>query len=231
MRNVKHAERGQALVETAVFLPLFLLALFGIMWSAQAAVQSERTQLAVRYSGLVSQEISPYLSYSLYAMYTELGSTTLPTQTCVQPLTSILGDGAPYTSSQTTTASQPFWVPLTSSSATCNSVGIVGAPAGSLFIQPVVVSHMTPSVTSNVSVPASMQGFLGTLSSAQANGNFFKGIGEDVVVTCFPVLNTAIKLAMNPLTDTTTSTATPTALGSTVTATAITANTTCTSST
>jgi hypothetical protein len=163
-------------------------------------------------------------------MYSQLGNTPIPAQTCVQPVTTILSDGAPYTSSQTTTASQPFWVPQSPTSA-CNATGIVGAPAGSLFAQPVVVSHTIPDVISNVSVPASMQKVLGTLSSAQASGNFFKPIGEDVVVTCFPVLNTSIQLALNPLTDSTTSASLPTALGNTVTASAITANSSCTVST
>jgi Flp pilus assembly protein TadG len=53
--KLRHAQRGQAVVETVLFLPMFLLALFGVMWTAQAAVQYERTQSAVRYAGLIAQ--------------------------------------------------------------------------------------------------------------------------------------------------------------------------------
>jgi hypothetical protein len=227
--SVKHAERGQAFTETVLFLPLFLLALFGIMYSVQAAVQTERAQLAVRYTGLVSQEINPYLSYSLYAMYVQLGNATLPTQLCTPLVTSLLGDGAPYTSAQTTTASQPFWVPVGPTS-TCPA-GIVGAPAGSTFTQDVVLMNAIPSVVSHVAVPASLQSLLGATSAEPASGNFFKGIGVDAVLACFPVLNTSMQLALQPLTDATTSSALPTALGSTVTASPITALSTCTTST
>src|SRR5579872_2831353 len=54
------AQRGTAMVESAIFMPLFLLILFGIIWAVQSSVQSERVQIAVRYGGFVSNEAAPY---------------------------------------------------------------------------------------------------------------------------------------------------------------------------
>ena len=110
---MKHAQRGQAVVETVIFLPMFLIALFGIIWTVQAAVQSERVESAVRYAGLISQQANPYVDYSLYSMYTQLGSTLIPTVTCISPITAPLSDAAPtYASTHiSTVASAPFWTP------------------------------------------------------------------------------------------------------------------------
>ena len=63
------AQRGTAMIESAIFLPLFLLVLFGIIWAVQSSVQSERVQIAVRYDGFVSNEAAPYVGYSLYGLY------------------------------------------------------------------------------------------------------------------------------------------------------------------
>lgn len=199
-RRLRHGERGQALTETVVFLPLFILALFGILWSVRTSVQYERTQLAVRYSGLISQQISPYTQYSLYAMYSSLGRNSVPAVTCIPPLVALLSDGLPYTSTQAATMSQPFWFPVGPKSS-CVSAGIVGSPAGSMFYQDVVVIHQQPRIVSSIDVPTSLGNTLGKFTAMSAQQNFFKPIGIDAVVACFPSLNTALQSSLQPTTD------------------------------
>jgi Flp pilus assembly protein TadG len=134
-------------VETVLFLPMFLLALFGVMWTAQAAVQYERTQSAVRYAGLIAQSDSPYADYSLYSMYTQLPATTLPTLTCNMPqaVLDTLSDASPtYSSAQTVTASPPFWAGANPSDV-CPTPGLVGIPAGTGLAQDVLLTERIPS--------------------------------------------------------------------------------------
>jgi hypothetical protein len=65
--SMKRFPRGQALTETTIALPLFLMGLFGVMWAVREGAMSERVQMGVRYGGVVTQLSNPYASYSLYA--------------------------------------------------------------------------------------------------------------------------------------------------------------------
>ena len=61
--------RGQAIVETAVMAPLFVLALFGTIWGIHAAVLSERVESSVRNAGIVLTHREPFHDYSLLSAY------------------------------------------------------------------------------------------------------------------------------------------------------------------
>ncbi len=61
--------RGQALIETAIALPVFLIAMFGVIWALQSGVLGERVQMAARYGGMVSAQGNPFQQYSLYSVY------------------------------------------------------------------------------------------------------------------------------------------------------------------
>ena len=52
--------RGQALVETVISLPLFILALFAMIWGIRAGVMAERVQSGVRNAGIVLSHADPY---------------------------------------------------------------------------------------------------------------------------------------------------------------------------
>ena len=102
--------RGQALLETVIFLPLTLLTLWAVIWVAQYGVMSERVQSAVRYSGLVSNQINPYVEYSLYVLYNSLGPVSsnapIPASTCNAPTTDALTNSGTYPGPTTA----PFWM-------------------------------------------------------------------------------------------------------------------------
>jgi hypothetical protein len=228
--KLMHTQRGQAVVETVVFLPLFLLALFGIMWAVQAGVQYERVESAVRYNGLISQGQNPYLSYSLYAMYLQLGVTTMPLSACVEPISAPLSDAAP---TFTSGSSAPFWSPsaLQGPNLSCSQSGtngIVGIAAGTGLVQDVFLSNQTTQVTSTVPVTGTLQQTLsGSFTKAYAQGTFFKPVGVNVILACYPTLNTQITSSLQYTTDTSTATM-PAALGSTVSPITPSANSNCT---
>jgi hypothetical protein len=218
-----NAQRGQAVLETMLFLPMFLLALFGMIWAVQAGVQYERAESAVRYAGLISQQANPYADYSFYAMYTQLGSTTIPTVACVVPLTDPLSDAAPtYNSAHTTTASSPFWTPTggTSPGPGCsapNPASIVGIQAGTGLTQDLLLTQQNPYVSSSVNVPPALRSALGSLSSTQANERFFRPVGIEIVLGCYATLNTQINASLNYTTDTSSPNTAPPQLSSTIT--------------
>jgi hypothetical protein len=225
---MRDAQRGQAIAETVVFLPMFLLSLFGIIWAVQAAVQYERIESAVRYAGLVSQHADPYSDYSLYSMYTQLGSTLMPTVTCVTPLTTPLSDAAPtYSSIYLTPTSNPFWQPY-AATPRCSSSGIIGIEHGSALTQDVILSEQEPGMTSKINAPSYLTSALGTTTSMTAQTYFFRPVGVNVILACYSALNTQIQHSLQYATDTSAAT-TPAALGSTVTALTPTISSNCTS--
>jgi Flp pilus assembly protein TadG len=109
--------RGQALIETVLFVPIMLMLMFSVIYLSQIGVAQERAQSAVRYGTLVSAE-SGYSVEAFYgAFYSHLPSPvpyTAPTS-CPGTVAADIGSainqaqalptGAP-TSFATT---QPYW--------------------------------------------------------------------------------------------------------------------------
>jgi hypothetical protein len=62
--------KGQALIETAIFLPFVLMAMMAIIYFSQYGVLQERAVQAVRYAALVSND--PNNTFMLESMYGEL---------------------------------------------------------------------------------------------------------------------------------------------------------------
>src|ERR1700735_4951394 len=114
-------QRGQALIETAIMLPIFLFTMYGIMYASNTGALWERAQLGVRYAGVLSAESNPYLDYSLYTLYNNLnGNSFVPTQSCFTPppqsvqggaLTTIPPSEGTATSNSNTHAYPGFWQP------------------------------------------------------------------------------------------------------------------------
>ncbi|MGH7728435.1 MAG: TadE/TadG family type IV pilus assembly protein [Vulcanimicrobiaceae bacterium] len=99
------ASRGQALFETAIALPLFLLTLFGMLWAIRASALAERAQLGVRYAGVYSALTNPYESYSLNTLYSEIDGVQPPSETICDANQDI-----------TNQARQNFWQPAVADS-------------------------------------------------------------------------------------------------------------------
>jgi hypothetical protein len=217
------ADRGQAIFETVLFMPLFLIALVGIMWAVQAGVQSERAASTVRYNGLISLEQNPYADYSLNAMYgqlaidQQLGYTALQKKACTTPIAAPLTDAAPTFTAGT---SGLFWSP-SSSDLFCIQYGaayygIIGIAAGTGLNQDVLLRDQGSEVLLNVAPIGPLQRILGT-TLQHASGTFFKTVGIDVILACYPSLDTQITSSLEYTTDTSAATM-PAQLSSTVTA-------------
>jgi hypothetical protein len=178
---VKHAQRGQALVETALFLPLMLLLLFAIIYLSQAGVAQERGQVAVRYGSLVS----PAKNYSVEAMYQAYGAG-LPSPTPYSSPTACPGTSASDTQAAVNQAqmlpsnaptsfptTQPFWrVPSPSAGCVMGerqvsqgaypglTVGFVEAMTNTVTATTIVPSYLSRAIPSAVALNAKMTVYL-----------------------------------------------------------------------
>jgi len=184
-------QRGLAMIESAVFLPLFLLLLFGIIWAAQSGVQSERVQIAVRYSGLISNQAVPYQNYSLYALY--IGAAAPATNTaCSIPTSDALTNSGTFPGPQSAT----FWQPVVGSTKGTCSKGTVVLQGGNLTSSLLFI-HTLSTSTTQVTVPGNLQAALGPNSTLYASENFFDTPDLPTMMNCFSDLHTAVNASLS----------------------------------
>jgi hypothetical protein len=80
----RRRERGQAIFETALFIPLILLSMYGIFVISSEGSMSERVQLGVRNGGSIFAPGNPYLSFSTYNLYSSIDGVD-PADPCSPP--------------------------------------------------------------------------------------------------------------------------------------------------
>ncbi len=188
-------QRGQALIESVVFLPLFLLVLFGIIWIVQISVLSERAQIAVRYSGLISNESSPYTAYSIYAVYNNIGTLTQ-----VEPATCATPSSDAFLNNNSTGAfpgpqAAPFWWPDSGTSSGACTSGTAPITGGSLGA-PLLLTHTTASVAATKAIPLFIQGAIGPFSTLSAAQNFVNTPDIATTFKCYPDLQAAVSASL-----------------------------------
>jgi hypothetical protein len=176
---MQFVNRGQAYIETAIFLPLFLLILFGVIWIVQASVVEERLQFAVRYSGLISNTSSPYSAWSLYSLYenTLYPGTTQATRTCYAPQSGVLTNSSPFPGP----TSAPFWRPAAVPLATCSPAHFAD---DSLTDEPGLYNEMAPSMSASAAIPSFLR--LGASSTTMTAQETFLGAPDfTTMTTCY----------------------------------------------
>ncbi len=193
-RRCRHAERGQATLETAIFLPAFLLVLFGVIWTVQSSVINERAQVAVRFSGLVSDEANPYHQYSLGALYDGLpGIAPAEVYTCITPGPDALTNN-PTNGTFPGPQSPSFFQPTGTVNGTCTP-GPTHLSGGTMA-SPMLFVHTQSTVTTSVSVPSYLQSALGANQNLSATQNFFDGPDVQTILACYAELGTAVEQSL-----------------------------------
>lgn len=188
------ASRGQALIETALALPVFLVAMFGVMWALQSGVLGERIQLVARYGGMVSAEINPFQQYSLYGMYAA-ASNGAASVACNAPPADLLANGAPLTAPAP--AAQPFWQPSTGSTVTTTTCTRTYSTAPGLST-PKIFGSAKVSVNATNDVPAILQPFLGATVPWSATMNQMRSPDMAAMAACYPALAAAFEASVHP---------------------------------
>ncbi|HEV3152333.1 MAG TPA: TadE family protein [Candidatus Baltobacteraceae bacterium] len=192
------------MVESAIFMPLFLLILFGIIWAVQSSVQSERVQIAVRYGGLVSNEAAPYVGYSLYGLYLAAASPAVNTS-CSSPTTDALTDSGAFPGP----TSAPFWSPEANKTSGSCTKGAAVLSGGNLSSSLVFLSTQS-SITTQVLVPTLLQPTLKTANqNLSASQTFFDTPDLGTLMKCYSDLDSAVTQSLTNATLNVTAAATP----------------------
>lgn len=156
----RNAQRGQALVESAFFVPLLLIVLFGAMYFSQLSVLSERMQVAIRYSANVAFASGSTPAYSASNIYTGTTSSIV----CASPAPALLSNAAPFPGPTT----QPYWQPLSSpapsSACTQQTIDLGGAS----FLMARYITQGDVSMTAAVPVPGILQAVLGVTGGSNS---------------------------------------------------------------
>ncbi len=207
-KSAPNAPRGQALFETAVALPVFLIALFGVIWAYRTGLLSEQVQQSVRYGGLVTGLANPYEALSLYTIYATVDGVTPPhVRDCVGGATSVISQGH-----------ASFWQPGGTPTAS-SSCGVAILTTGQGVSSPVLLfadyvgAQAVPPAEGSVAEKV----FGG--NNVSASQNFFRSPDLGVILNC-STIGPAVKKSLEGETDTTTPTTVPTPFPTTVTATA-----------
>jgi hypothetical protein len=173
------------MIETALFLPLFLLVLFGVIWAVQSSVMYERSEISVRFSGIISDEANPYEQYSLGALYDGLpGIAGAEVYACASPGPDALQND-PTDATFPGPKSPSFFRPLGGSSTvgTCTQ-GPAHLSGGSLT-EPELFIHTQSSITPQISVPSFLQNFMSATQNLSASQNFFDGPDVQTLLACY----------------------------------------------
>ncbi len=185
--------RGQALFETAIAMPLFLIGLFGVIWAMKDASLSARAQLAVRYGGMVDSLQQPYEAYSLYEMYATIDDVVPAANT-----TCYSGDASALTAGY-----HSFWLPASTGVVTpcVSAITIVSSPEA--YTQPVILRNNYSSILA----AAPVSGYLSTAAlrgasttTVRAAENFFRSPEVGALLTC-TTLGAAIKGSLEGFSD------------------------------
>jgi hypothetical protein len=162
VRILRSASRGQALAESAIFLPLVLLMLFGTVFVSQYGVLAERTQLAARYSGLVGSSSL----YSAATIYNFLAQPAGALPSCPTPPPGIVTDSAPLPGP----ASAAYWSP---SQVTTSCAFVAHSVGGAQFIPAYLYVASQETVTTQLAVFPYLQNVIGSGSVSVAASEAF----------------------------------------------------------
>jgi hypothetical protein len=185
MRILKTASRGQSLAEATIFLPLVLLVLFGTIYVSQYGVLAERTQLAVRYGGLIGSS-SIYSAASIYN-FLSLPAGSLPG--CPAPPVGVVTDAAPLPGP----ASAPYWQP-TSVTSSCQS--IAHSVGGAQFLASHIFAASQNTVSTQLNVFPYLSGLLGSSVSVGASEPFAHAADPSAILFCSSEVHDRVQAAV-----------------------------------
>ncbi len=190
----RHGERGAALIESAIALPVALLTLYGVLYGTQLGAINERVQSVVRYTGVLATQSQPYHDYSLYMLYNGVGSTASVMQLpCPTPPPDVLSGGTDI-AGQTLAVAKFFQPRALSASCTPANAIVSGDGLSHAF----VILESDPTVTADI--PTSYASYGGTATATQ---RFYRSPDLSTVGRCLPtVYANTIERALDPSKDT-----------------------------
>ena len=189
----RHGQRGAALIESAIALPVALLTLYGVLYGTQLGTINERVQSAVRYTGVLAAQAQPYHDYSLYMLYNGLGDNApVHRGSCPAPPSDVLQGGTDFAGQSVAVAQ--FFRPATFTTICTPQNAIM---SGDGLSRSFIVLESDPVVTADI--PTTYGSYGGT---ATATERFYRSPDLSTVGHCLPsVYANTIQLALNPALD------------------------------
>jgi hypothetical protein len=164
-----NASRGQAIVETALILPIVIALLFAIVYFANLGTVDQRVQIAIRYGGLVGFSTSGGGLFSAANIYT--AGTAPSGNNCPPPPLGILTNASPFPGP----TSAPFFNPSTGGTSTANcNASAIDFKGGASFLASGFVANANESVSAQSDVPPYLNalfGSFGTVTQSEAWGH------------------------------------------------------------
>lgn len=185
-----HRARGQALVETVIFLPVALIALFGIIFFSRYGVLAERAQSAARYGALMSYSTAPV--YSAADIYNAVAAGGAARPSACPAI--VATDTVKALSEQNVAGATPapYWRP-DSAAATCSQSIVSFAGSASAASRVLTVTNQTATAT--IAVPGYLTHLLGANAVATATFGYLRSDPPGVIMYCTgsgPVVATAL---------------------------------------
>jgi Flp pilus assembly protein TadG len=182
-----HAQRGQALVETLLLLPVALVMLFALLYFTRYGVLAERAESAVRYAALVSYEAPA--QYSAADIYDAVAPNAPPAGAC--PANVVTDTVTVLDGTGTSGSAAAFWKPDHAATATCTvSTANFGGAAWAAYHYLTVTKH---TVTASLDVPPYVVALLGSTGTVTSTLAYAHSDPPSTIVYC--VANTAAAVA------------------------------------
>ncbi|HEY0382348.1 MAG TPA: TadE/TadG family type IV pilus assembly protein [Candidatus Elarobacter sp.] len=185
------AQRGQALIETALCLPLALLILFAILYFGRFGVLEERAQSAVRYGATVSYETPA--RYRAADIYATLAANAAPSGVCPS---GVADDGVSVlVGGQSGAPAQGYFKPDSATASTCSvtTAGFAGT-ATDAYHYFTVTRH---AVGGNVAIPSYLTALLGANGAVSASLGFVHADPPGIIMYCTAHVGAAVAAALN----------------------------------
>jgi len=178
---MRHDERGQALLETAIFLPVALTVLFAIIYFSRFGVLAGRAESAARYGALIAYNSTP--AYSAADIYTAIatgGTALAPCPANVVPDT-IAAVSGQYGAGGATPS--PYWRPDAAATTACTHTVIgYGGPAWAALQR---VTNTRQAVAAGVVAPPFLCGVVGGgINNASASLGYVRSDPPSVIMYC-----------------------------------------------
>lgn len=199
-------------MESVLFLPMLLLALFTLMLFSRLGVVGERGESAVRYANLVTfRHGNAYTIATVYDLLDELldpsaaqlgplcltpNSTTAsppPQNAMSSAALAALTQAQPAVGSTPAPVTKAFWQPDTVGAPACNPLS-VQLTSGTYGISNMPLSVTSFQVSGTMKVPSYLNPLLGPEATTTANMAFLNLATPNMLVACVPGLAIVVNI-------------------------------------
>ena len=203
-------QRGQALVESVLFIPLMLVAVLALIFFCRIGVLGERSESAVRYANFVAfRDGQSYTMATVYDLLEELLNpqanelgplcltpntlTANPQNTPAAAALQALTQQQPAVGGTPVPSTKNFWKPDSQPVApSCNPLS-VSLTSNTYGIGNMPISVTSFQVQSEVNVPKLLSGIM-KLNQTTGSMAFLNVATPNLLVACLPFVNVALQV-------------------------------------